>query len=45
LLGIHLLALAAEELCLELFELPLGILTATAFFGKKAPSILERALK
>jgi hypothetical protein len=45
LLGIHLFAFAAEELSLEFFELPLGILAAAAFFEEETPSFLERALK
>jgi len=51
LLGVELLALAAEELRLELFELPLGILAAAALFEmppalfvQQSPAFLDEAL-
>ena len=44
LVGIHFLALAAEELRLEFFELPLGVLAAAAFFGEEALAFLDEAL-
>jgi hypothetical protein len=50
LVGIHFLALAAEELRLEFFELPLGVLAAAAFFkmglllfGEEALAFLDEA--
>ncbi|MBP6785769.1 MAG: hypothetical protein KA152_18385 [Verrucomicrobiales bacterium] len=44
LLGVHLFALAAEELRLELFELPFGILAALAFFVEETMTLLDETL-
>jgi len=44
LLGIELFALAAEELGLQLFELPLGILPAAAFIEMPAAFLLQLSL-
>src|SRR5690606_921025 len=51
LVGIHFLALAAEELRLEFFELPLGVLATAAFFkmgsllfGEEALAFLDETL-
>ena len=51
LLGVHLFALAAEELRLEFFELPLGVLSSAAFlkmtlslFGEEALAFIDEAL-